>query len=102
MQNRMQYASKSVIAAADKPAIMAGLRKSGNPAIRRGAESLHRITMMHANNDYNPAMEHQVAGDALFSLPMATIEWLIADYLGEHETMPAAQLNRELYAMREV
>lgn len=99
--DRSQYNFRAMVAAADKPAIMDALRNSGNPATRRGAEALHRITMMHAANDYTTAMQHQHAGDALRHLPTGVIDWLVADYLGEHEAVSADVLTRELEAMRE-
>ena len=70
----------AVIFAADQPATMARLARNGCASTRKAAELLAQIAEMHRRSDYNHAMEHQIAENALFYLPMSEIELLCAAY----------------------
>jgi hypothetical protein len=78
-----QNAIKAVIWAADAPAITERLSNHGNPAVRKAAEHIGRISSDHARNDYNHASAFQAANDALYYLPMPEIERLCAAYEAE-------------------
>lgn len=100
MRTRAQYNHRAIIVACDNAAVVKRLQ--ANPLAKRGADAMHRIAMMHAANNYDAGLTWQYACDAVRDLPTPAIDWLVADYLGDHETIPAAQLARELDAMREV
>ncbi len=77
----LAHANKAVQKAADDPATMERFHRHGNPAVRRAAEVMNQIASNHARNDYNPARNHQIADDALFYLPFAQIEEIIAKFV---------------------
>lgn len=100
MTNRSQHNHAAVVAAADNPKIVAAYRAAGSHSLRTAGAGMGEIAEMHRRGDYDTARTYQIAGNILGYLPTRNIDWLVADYLGDHASLPAAQLQRELDAMR--